>query len=165
MKLKKFNKDEKVPKQKRGKVEIKNISVDNIDKDISKINIVDTGKRDTTKIFNVISLIFVTTLLIIVAVGAVYIGTCTKLVQGNVKGAKFNIANISVVDNDYSPTTYLKDGVTIYYDSKQEGFFTTSSNYTVGRIKTLNQKTAILESDDKLRDLTINTAQIKYVLE
>lgn len=154
--------------KKRADKNIKTVSLENIDKDFNDIKIIDVGDNNKReKVFGIAFTLIVTVLLLIAAIGTVYITTSTKIIQGNVDGSMFSAAGISVVKKDYSPTDYLKQGSRIYYDTKgsNNDFFTDSSKFTVGVVKSVDQKKVVLESDDVLRDHTINLSQINYVLK
>lgn len=143
---------------------IKKIALENIDKDHSEINIVADIEDSPVK--RIIGTIFASIGLVLFCIAlfvSIYIYINMYIVQGNIEGANFHIGDYSIVSKNYTPDTFLREGQTVYYDSKGQSFIMNSNNFTKGKIARVGDKKVALSGT--VKDTSINIKQINYVIK
>lgn len=147
-----------------GDKSINTIAVENIDKDFDQINIIGDVKESKSKgVFLAIRTIILTLFLCSVAFAGIYAYINMKFVQGNIEGSVLNVGGISMVEKDYSPNNYIKEGSVVYYDGDSNKLFNRSDEYSIGKVVSVTDNKVNLQGD-KDKTYSINKSQVQFVL-
>ena len=141
---------------------IKQISVENIGSisDIKTVGIIeDTRGSGFSNIVLPIILVIIGSSILF---AALYFAFNYKLVEGNVTG-EAHVAGFSIVEDDYTPYSYITEGSVVYYDGSNSNFLNLKKDYSVGVINTIKEGKCYVTANN--REVYINNTQINYVLE
>lgn len=142
--------------------EIKKISVENIGSiDMSNVKQIDgfTDKHGKYKGYTGSVILLVILCLLVMA--SVYFCMNYKVVQGNVVGKVGEVAGFSIIDNNYEPDSFLKEGAIIYYNG-EENLINMKNDFDVGTISRANEGKYFI--DTGLKETWVNRSQIVFVL-
>ena len=141
---------------------ISTVSLDGMnlsDLDISTVAVIE----DSGKIRKVVLPIILTILTCALITAAILFVINFKVVQGDIYGATFTTGNISVVSNDYRPTTYIVKGAAVYYDSdSDDAFVNMEKDFTIANVVEVNDGKVLVE-DQSGKQQYISTTQVDYV--
>lgn len=127
--------------------------------DISTVAVIE----DSGKIRKVVLPIIFTVLACALITAAILFVINFKIVQGDIYGATFTTSNISVVSNDYRPTTYIVKGAAVYYDSdSDDAFVNMEKDFTIANVVEVNDGKVLVE-DQSGKQQYISTTQVDYV--
>lgn len=147
-----------------GDKSINTIAVENIDKDFDQINIIGDVKESKSKgVFLAIRTIILTLFLCSVVFAGIYAYINMKFVQGNIEGSVLNVGGISMVEKDYSPNNYIKEGSVVYYDGDSNKLFNRSDEYSIGKVVSVTDNKVNLQGE-KDKTYSINKSQVQFVL-
>lgn len=145
---------------------INTIAVENIDKDFDQINIIGDVKESKSKgFFSAIGIIILTLLLCTVVLAGIYTYINMKFVQGDIEGAVLNVGGVSMVEKDYSPNNYIKEGSVVYYDGDGDKLFNKSNEFSVGKVVSVTDNKVNLQGDKGEKTYSINKSQVQFVLD
>lgn len=142
---------------------VKKVSIENIGSiDLSDVKQIEgfTDRKGKYKGYtgSVILLVF----LCLVIMASVYFFANYRIVQGDVIGKVGEVSGFSIIDNNYEPDSFLKEGVVIYYDG-EEGIINMKDNFTIGTITRANDGKYYI--DDGFKESWVNKSQIDFVLQ
>lgn len=127
--------------------------------DVSTVAVIE----DSGKIRKVVLPIIMTVLACALITGAILFVINFKIVQGDIYGAAFTTNNISVVSNDYRPTTYIVKGAAVYYNNdSDDAFVNMEKDFTIANVVEVNDGKVLVE-DQSGKQQYISTTQVDYV--